>query len=130
MSKLLRQALEIGSYFSCLMLALSAFYICIEVQMHGVVPSSFNLILTVCFTVLLLAMLFSIKAKWKTFAVLFTITFLFFLILISSVGLNIVINNIFEERTTYTLIQGLMVLSVGGVLSWVTFRLLKSKALN
>ena len=130
MSRFLRQTLELGTYIACMMIAVSVFYSLTDILKQGFVSFKFNPVTTVSLVVLLLAVFFSIKPKLKTVAILLTIVLMFIFILIGSVGFNILMNNIFDEKTAFTIFQGIIALSIGGIMSWFTFKLLRSRWLK
>ena len=127
MSIFFRKVLELGVLLSCLMLALTLFQSGIFIFNEQPIPQRFYVIWAVCFITLGLSVCFSIKSKWKTIGMLSALIVMFLFGFITIVGFNLIINNLFEEPSIYSLGIGLTFLIIGSALTWVTFKCINSK---
>lgn len=129
-SKWIRLLLTIGALFSCVMLAMSIFFIYFEFRKLGVVPIRFYIIVPTCLLIMVLVVYFSEKQPWLMALRLMLVTFMCMSIMACMFGLRVVLNILLGEPTSVSIYQGVMVFSIGTFIFWLLLKLSNSKLLT
>ena len=126
----IRLSLAIGMYLSCAMLALSIFYIYIEFNKLGYVPTRFFIIVPICCLVLSLVLYFSEERAWITALRLLLYVFMLVSMMVGIFGLRVLLNIILGEPASVSMYSGGLALGSGSAIFWLLLKLANSKWLE